>query len=593
MRIRVAIATPGGDSERTPEFTKPEISIGRMPSNDVVLPEAGVSSTHARVLVTGSTLTILDLNSTNGTYVNEEPLRGPRVIRDEDEVQIGDFVLRFSLEGSASDTAAFEPVPTAVAERKGGTREIASAGWPDEPPPMLDELGLAMPPDSGPHMAAPRSATPVFAERRPAVFPPLESPAAVPVASANVASRPPSRPAERGGDEAFAFSPAPPDVLVDRVFAAVWARVAEDVLQSMAGADQVAAALLDDALRAAGRVGKLPPDLRGRMLAEMIGDGPVRSLLEGDPDDVLVHGTTRVRINRAGHVAEGPSPFTCPSAVASFVVRACRVPFDGAHPSAHGSFGAYALEAVVGASGPVLSLRRSTTEGRVTLESLVHAGILSHNMASLLATCVVARQSILLCGGPGASVRPLMAGLMACGAAQELQVVVGHRGLEAAMFRPGTIVIGRHAGQDDLLESALALAPDRLGVDDLQWNEARGVVGLVSRSLGMLLGVRAQAAAVGLAQLEAMLGAAVPNAALGALLGRSIDLVLAVQLFADGVSRVTQLAEPIVYDNGTLGAQDLFALVPGSRTWQFSGVQPRCVEELGRRGFRIDPAILA
>jgi hypothetical protein len=144
-----------------------------------------------------------------------------------------------------------------------------------------------------------------------------------------------------------------------------------------------------------------------------------------------------------------------------------------------------------------------------------------------------------------------------------------------------------------VLDAALALGPDRLAVDDLHWDEARAVVGLVARSLALMLGVRASSAGHGIAQLEAMLAGVLPRAGIGQLLSQSIDVIVGVQLFADGISRVTQLAEPRVYDNGSLGAQDIFALVPGSRTWQFAGVEPRCYEELTRRGFRIDPAIFA
>src|SRR5580692_2061574 len=44
-------------------------SIGRAPSNDVVLHDTHVSGEHARILMTGTRVVLYDLRSTNGTTV--------------------------------------------------------------------------------------------------------------------------------------------------------------------------------------------------------------------------------------------------------------------------------------------------------------------------------------------------------------------------------------------------------------------------------------------------------------------------------------------------------------------------------------------
>lgn len=588
MRILVAIAAPGEEVERTSEFSKPEVSVGRNASNDVVLPESGVSSSHAKVIVTGATLTILDLDSTNGTFVNEEPLRGPRVIHDADEVQIGEFLLRFSLQGGTIPEVESQGSAPRSASRSGGG---VAAGWPDEEPPMLDELGVSSPTLDASSKASPQS------ERRPAVFPPFPAPSSEPRAS-SPSARPvaaePVRSSTPSVGASFEFGEGSADSLMDRLFRAVWNRVQGDVMAESAGARAMTEQLLRDAMQSLPRSASItrPDELRTRMLDEMTGDAAMRALLQGEPDELLVHGAARMRVNRAGHVTEGPSPFTCGAALACFVMRSCRAPFDADAPIARGNVGGYALEAVhaTETGAPVVSLRRIAPAGAATLEGLVNAGILSHGMATLLATCVVARHSFLVCAGPGANIRPLAAALMACAPLTELHVVVGHRGIDVGAYRSGTIVLAR---ADGVLDSALALGSDRVVVEDVQWNEARALVGAVSRPLGLLLGVRARAATAGLAQLDAMLGSAVPRATIAPLLAGSFDIVLATQLFADGVTRVTQLAEPVVDEHGHASARDVFTLVPGSRAWQFAGGEPRFYEELTRRGFRVDPAVFA
>lgn len=57
--------------------------------------EAGVSRKHARLLCEGKALYLMDLNSTNGTSVNGEPLHAgvERRIRDGDELKLGQLKL--------------------------------------------------------------------------------------------------------------------------------------------------------------------------------------------------------------------------------------------------------------------------------------------------------------------------------------------------------------------------------------------------------------------------------------------------------------------------------------------------------------------
>jgi hypothetical protein len=63
---------------------------------EVQLDDPFASSRHARITRQGRTLVIEDLGSTNGTYLNEEPLTGPQPLHDEDRIRIGDseFVYR-------------------------------------------------------------------------------------------------------------------------------------------------------------------------------------------------------------------------------------------------------------------------------------------------------------------------------------------------------------------------------------------------------------------------------------------------------------------------------------------------------------------
>jgi hypothetical protein len=70
--------------------------VGHSGAADLVLDDPYVSTRHALVTVDSSgQVTILDLRSTSGTFVNDERLTGPRVLQSGDLVRLADIVARF------------------------------------------------------------------------------------------------------------------------------------------------------------------------------------------------------------------------------------------------------------------------------------------------------------------------------------------------------------------------------------------------------------------------------------------------------------------------------------------------------------------
>jgi FHA domain len=57
---------------------------------EIKLEDPFASSRHARISRQGHVLVIEDLGSTNGTYLNEEPLGGPQPLHSGDHIRIGD-----------------------------------------------------------------------------------------------------------------------------------------------------------------------------------------------------------------------------------------------------------------------------------------------------------------------------------------------------------------------------------------------------------------------------------------------------------------------------------------------------------------------
>jgi FHA domain-containing protein len=57
---------------------------------EIQLDDPFASSRHARITRQGHVVVIEDLGSTNGTYLNEEPLTGPQPLHPGDRIRIGD-----------------------------------------------------------------------------------------------------------------------------------------------------------------------------------------------------------------------------------------------------------------------------------------------------------------------------------------------------------------------------------------------------------------------------------------------------------------------------------------------------------------------
>ncbi len=76
---------------------KEEVSLGRGEDNDVVIPHASVSRAHARLMRRNGVFELTDLNSTNGSYVNEQQVHGSVRVSSGNQVRLGDvrFVLRY------------------------------------------------------------------------------------------------------------------------------------------------------------------------------------------------------------------------------------------------------------------------------------------------------------------------------------------------------------------------------------------------------------------------------------------------------------------------------------------------------------------
>ncbi len=127
----IIIQEKGGEQRRM-VFNKPEVTIGRVQGNDIVLPKGNVSKRHARIVLKDGKFIIVDLKSTNGTYVNGRKITSPLVVKDSDKIYIGDFIV-------GVDEAASDDGPSETTTSPPGDRAPMAASNPDVRPPRPTE----------------------------------------------------------------------------------------------------------------------------------------------------------------------------------------------------------------------------------------------------------------------------------------------------------------------------------------------------------------------------------------------------------------------------------------------------------------------
>ena len=79
------------------KLTGTEWLIGRTREADICIEDPSISRSHAKLSTVKSGLYLQDLNSTNGTFVNEKKVTGMHQVSDGDKIRLGDTtILKFT-----------------------------------------------------------------------------------------------------------------------------------------------------------------------------------------------------------------------------------------------------------------------------------------------------------------------------------------------------------------------------------------------------------------------------------------------------------------------------------------------------------------
>ncbi len=102
--IMISWVNPNGETINQ-QFSNPEVIIGRDPSCELAVSDEMVSARHARLSYHSNQWWAEDLQSTNGTFLNDERVYTATVLIDGDELHCGMLYFQIKFSGRPSETA--------------------------------------------------------------------------------------------------------------------------------------------------------------------------------------------------------------------------------------------------------------------------------------------------------------------------------------------------------------------------------------------------------------------------------------------------------------------------------------------------------
>ncbi len=105
------------------QLTKDRTTLGRRPYNDIVIDNLAISGEHAVIQLSGNEVSLEDLNSTNGTYINGKAVK-KQILANDDTIEIGKYKIKYANE---QQEAGFERTMVIKAGTVGMGAPAASA----------------------------------------------------------------------------------------------------------------------------------------------------------------------------------------------------------------------------------------------------------------------------------------------------------------------------------------------------------------------------------------------------------------------------------------------------------------------------------
>ena len=533
------VITDEGGGQRRLDFSKPELTVGRVQGNDIVLSKRNVSKQHARLTLKGERPVVVDLNSTNGTWVNGRKISSPHPLKRGDKIYIADFIL--TLEPSND-----------------GAERVSSAPSVSEPPPLPAKSSVPVRHSLGTRRPlASDSRGPEPKDARATSLPPLIE---------NRETDAPRAPAKTE-------TPVPVADPLGTLMARLAERMELDIVDPAAIANQerwsAARAAIAETFLAMQTDGLVNADVDMRQVAhvalhEAVGLGALDDVLSDESvRTIVVNGPKHVFVDKGDGLERASLKFSSEAGLRRVARRLAAQSGQtlGTQPVLHGrlSFGPRLaiLQPPLVMRGPVIELHIRSSK---SLEQLAEEGWMSGDAATYLAKAVAECRNIVVAGPRGSGVNEVLSAL--AGELSDSENAVAIEAIPDLDIDRNQVVSLTAADSGislrEAIEHGTRLHADRLVINDLAGADTMAALAAVlGREPGHLLGVHCWSAKDIMEGL--MLAAGCGGAdreCIAQLVGGAVDLVVATHRGPEG-QRVSAILEVQGQEAGDVSYQSV------------------------------------
>jgi pilus assembly protein CpaF len=584
----ITLAEKGGGTEQR-EYHKNEVTIGRLPGNDIILAKGNVSKYHSRIVAKDGKFIIVDMKSTNGTFVNGKKIAAPQVLKPADQVSIGDYILNVEPleEGPAMPHAG---APEEEAYDDGGEEPYPEDEQYADEEPYAEEEPAAPAPVAG---RMPASMASALAKNRKKVDPRIER-------YTRLQKEIHDRLIEYLDLRRMDMDRLGDDELWRRTEKAI-----RDIIDQMEADEE----LPEDVDR---------EELLTDVINEALGLGPLEAFLASDEiSEIMVNHANQIYIERKGRLTLAEKTFSSNQAVLGVIERIVapigrRIDESSPLVDARLKDGSRvnAIIPPLALKGPCITIRKFKKDS-LRIGDLVKYKTLTAQMAEFLEMCVKARRNIVISGGTGSgktttlniisSFIPDSERIITVEDAAELQLPQDHWvQLES---RPPNLEGKGAISIRDLVKNCLRMRPDRIVVGECRSGETLDMLQAMNTGHdGSLTTLHANTPRDAIARLETMVlmsGMELPVKAIREQIASAVHMIVQQTRFSDGTRKICYVTEVSGMEVDIVTLQDIFYYKQDGFTEDFkirgrfvaSGFVPKFYDELQRKGIPVNMSI--
>ena len=551
--MTLTLLKPGQARPVTETITEGNYIVGRGKAARIILPYADVSERHALITVRGGKVSVEDLKSANGTYVNGQQIDRVTPVFDDTLVQIGSTVLRITSNAARAPMSP-EPAPASPSP-------AAPPAKPAEPQQL-------------------RRTDPQATLRR-KIREQIQDELIVRMDLKRLTASG----IDREG--------------LERQARAKIAEIVAEVQRSgklprTIDAERIKKEVFDEALRL----------------------GPLEDLLaDQSVTEIMVNGPHQVYVERNGKLELTDLQFSDDASVMAIIERIVaplgrRIDESQPYVDARLKDGSRvnAIIPPLSLVGPSITIRKFAKK-KLTVEDFIRFGTWNADAAAFMEVCVKLRKNIIVAGGTGSGKTTLL-NLLSSFIPPTERIVTVEDAAELKLEQPHVVRLeARPANVEgkgavtirDLVRNCLRMRPDRIIVGECRGGEALDMLQAMNTGHdGSLTTVHANSPRDVVSRLETMVlmsGMELPSRAIREQIASAVDIIIHESRLADGSRKVTAITEVTNLEGQQIVMQDLFAFrqtgvdANGKIIGEFkpTGAMPTFFDTLRSRGLSLDP----